>query len=261
MSLFRVLAVSFSVALLAGCGADGESTGTAAELPQSDETATGMIPYPGGQQQKSLREPEAGAAISAAGDLTPAETAAVERARQALADKLALGAHGADAQLVSVAAQQWNNGSLGCAAPGEMSTQVMVDGHKVVLIHENLRYQVHVGPGSARVCERLAGIIAAPNRSFNLSAIPRLQQQAIADLASRFKVAESDIRAERVNIAHWPDASLGCPEEGVDYAQIQVNGYQLPLRVNGTLVIYNTDGRRVVNCLDALPTKPPPAYK
>jgi len=85
-------------------------------------------------------------------DLTPAEANAVARARLTLAQNLEVTDVDA-ALLVSVTAQRWNNGSLGCARPGEMSAQVMLDGHKVVLEHEALSYQIHLGPGNARVCE------------------------------------------------------------------------------------------------------------
>ena len=190
-------------------------------------------------------------------DLSAAEVTALSRARLALAQKLGLPDVEA-ATLITISAQQWNNSSLGCAIAGEMSAQVMLDGHKVVLAREGLRYQVHVGPSSVRVCADLAGSLAVPNRSSDLASIPGLQQRAVADLAERLGLPESAIVAERVGVSLWPDGSLGCPEPGVVYPQVEVSGYQLPLRVNGTLVVYNTDGRRVVNCTDPFAQEKPP---
>lgn len=222
------MAVVFSVAtLLGGCGASSDGTTEVFSAPELIQ------------------------------DLTAAETAVISRARLALAQKLGLPDVDA-ATLITISAQQWNNSSLGCAVAGEMSAQVMLDGHQVVLAREGLRYQVHVGPSSERICEDFAGSSGVPSRSFDLGSIPGLQQQAVADLATRLGLPESAIVAERVGVSFWPDASLGCPEPGVDYPQVAVNGYQLPLRVNGTLVVYHTDGRRVVNCTDTAAREKPP---
>jgi hypothetical protein len=56
--------------------------------------------------------------------------------------------------LVSIDAVTWNDGSLGCPKPGEMYTQALVDGHRIVVAAAGttLDYRV-TGPGAFRICE------------------------------------------------------------------------------------------------------------
>ncbi len=51
-----------------------------------------------------------------------------------------------------------------------------------------------------------------------------LVAQARADLAANLLVAQSDIAVAVAESIVWPDASLGCPQLGVEYAQIQEEG-------------------------------------
>lgn len=60
----------------------------------------------------------------------------------------------AAAELVSVEAVTWNDGSLGCPKPGEVYTQALVDGFRVVveLDGEEFDYRVPLD-GEPRLCE------------------------------------------------------------------------------------------------------------
>ena len=68
-----------------------------------------------------------------------------------------LGVDPAAVVLVSIDAVTWNDGSLGCPKPGEMYTQALVDGHRIVVeaAARTLDYRV-TGPGAFRVCENAA---------------------------------------------------------------------------------------------------------
>lgn len=48
----------------------------------------------------------------------------------------------------------------------------------------------------------------------------------------------------------WPDASLGCPEEGFAYAQVETPGHKLVFELDGALypVQSNADGAHMVIC-------------
>ncbi len=47
----------------------------------------------------------------------------------------------------------------------------------------------------------------------------------------------------------WPDASLGCPEPGMMYAQVVTPGYKIHLSCGEELFTYHSDcGSRVVYC-------------
>ncbi len=45
-------------------------------------------------------------------------------------------------------------------------------------------------------------------------------QLARKTLAAELGIAESSIRVQSVAAAEWPDASLGCPRKGMQYAQV-----------------------------------------
>lgn len=82
--------------------------------------------------------------------------------------------------------------------------------------------------------------------------------------AAQHAVAEDEIAVERVEAVEWPDASLGCPEPGVMYAQVVTPGYRVELSAGGETVWVHTDaGRQVVVCgedghpvLPAIPVDP-----
>lgn len=59
---------------------------------------------------------------------------------------------GVDEAVVEVLAQEevtWCDGSLGCAEPGMMYTQALVDGSRIVLRVDGTDYEYHAGGGSA----------------------------------------------------------------------------------------------------------------
>ena len=64
---------------------------------------------------------------------------------------------------------------------------------------------------------------------------------ATADLAQRLGVTPDDVLVRSVAPVLWPDASLGCPEPDVMYAQVQTPGYVIMLEVEGKGYRYHTD--------------------
>lgn len=56
--------------------------------------------------------------------------------------------------VVSIEATTWSDGALGCPKEGELYTQALVDGHRVVVSADGrtLDYRV-TGPGAFRLCE------------------------------------------------------------------------------------------------------------
>jgi hypothetical protein len=68
-------------------------------------------------------------------------------------------------------------------------------------------------------------------------------QTARKDLAQRLKVSERSIElAGPVEEVTWPDASLGCPEPGMAYAQMLTPGFRVTLRSNNKLYQYHAGG-------------------
>jgi len=70
--------------------------------------------------------------------------------------------------------------------------------------------------------------------------------RAQADLAARQKVPLKRVKVVRVEAVDWPDASLGCPEPGLAYAQVITPGWRILLRVGAREFTYHSDQRRVI---------------
>jgi len=73
---------------------------------------------------------------------------------------------------------------------------------------------------------------------------------AVEDLAQRLSLSsEETIRLVSVEAVDWPDASLGCPQPGMMYAQVITPGFRVVLEAEGKEYAYHTDaGRFVVLC-------------
>jgi len=83
--------------------------------------------------------------------------------------------------------------------------------------------------------------------------VPPTAEQVVAlarrDLAQRLKRTEATIQVASIEAVDWSDASLGCPEPGMAYAQVITPGYRLILTVNGERHEYHTDqGQRAFYC-------------
>ena len=77
----------------------------------------------------------------------------------------------------------------------------------------------------------------------------RMIQLARESLAKQFYISEDEIRLATVKSVLWPDASLGCPEPGVIYAQVVTPGFQILFKANGKSFTYHTDEtEQVVLC-------------
>ncbi|HEY3063625.1 MAG TPA: hypothetical protein VGL99_32030 [Chloroflexota bacterium] len=74
-------------------------------------------------------------------------------------------------------------------------------------------------------------------------------EAALAAAATRLGVARADLRVDRAEAREWPDASLGCPQPGVLYAQVLTPGYLVVISAAGKQLEYHTDQRsKVVLC-------------
>jgi hypothetical protein len=68
-----------------------------------------------------------------------------------------------------------------------------------------------------------------------------LIEKATEDLAQQLSISISQIHLEDAKEVIWPDASLGCPQPGMMYAQIQTAGYLIKLETNNKIYEYHTD--------------------
>jgi hypothetical protein len=76
-------------------------------------------------------------------------------------------------------------------------------------------------------------------------AMASLVATARADLAKRRGVATDAIEVLEVRSVTWPDPSLGCPQPGMAYKQVPVDGVLIRLRVDGTIFNYHGGGGQV----------------
>ena len=66
-------------------------------------------------------------------------------------------------------------------------------------------------------------------------------KRAIADLAKRLKIDESDVTEKGVADRDFPDMSLGTPEEGEMSAQMISSGWTIKLNAGGKSYEYRAD--------------------
>jgi hypothetical protein len=62
---------------------------------------------------------------------------------------------------------------------------------------------------------------------------------AADDLAKRRSVEVDEITVVSVEEVTWPDASLGCPQKGLQSAQVLTPGIQILLELDGKSVAYH----------------------
>jgi hypothetical protein len=77
---------------------------------------------------------------------------------------------------------------------------------------------------------------------------------ARADLARKLGVDESAIEVVSVREVTWRDGSVGCPQPGMQYPQVLVNGSQIVLRHAGDEYHYHSGrGREPFYCASPQP--------
>jgi hypothetical protein len=92
---------------------------------------------------------------------------------------------------------------------------------------------------------------AAPAKPAALTAGPadsEVVSQAKSDLAKRIGVAVGEIKTRSVEEVNWPDASLGCPEPDMMYAQVVTPGQRIVLEAGDQMYEYHSGGANVVFC-------------
>lgn len=80
---------------------------------------------------------------------------------------------------------------------------------------------------------------ASPSRG-----LQGLVDQAKADLVDRLFIDPDQIEVVEVRAVVWPDGSLGCPQPGMAYIQVQREGLLIRLRVDKRLFSYHSGGGR-----------------
>ena len=100
--------------------------------------------------------------------------------------------------------------------------------------------------------ERSAPQEAATASPANETVLGETEKAARKLLADDLDADEGGFKLEISERVAWSDASLGCPQEGMGYAQIITPGYRLTFDLVGTsyAVHTNSDGSHMVICGD-----------
>jgi hypothetical protein len=69
-------------------------------------------------------------------------------------------------------------------------------------------------------------------------------EAAASDLMKRLSVTHNAVEVVSAQSVVWPDKGLGCPEPGMQYLQVPVDGFRIELRVNKQLYAYHGGGGR-----------------
>jgi hypothetical protein len=73
------------------------------------------------------------------------------------------------------------------------------------------------------------------------SGLEGLIEKAKEDLAQRLSISISQIDLVEAKEVVWPDASIGCPQPGMMYAQVQTMGFLVQLEAAEQVYSYHTD--------------------
>lgn len=262
----------------AGTGAWVESDGPPATTPS---TVAAPEPEPAAAPEPDP-EPVAGpspaeTATSTSVPAVVADEGLADRALAFLAGELGVPAN--EITPVGTEPVTWPDASLGCAKEGHAYIQVQVPGYRFTFMHDSVVHGVHSdeqGTNFVRPvrCYDPAEAVpttttAAPEPEITVpTSVPvtvddlSLTDRALAFLASSLGVPESGITFTGIEPVAWPDASLGCPQEGYAYAQVLVPGYRLTFAHGAVSHDVHSDEQgthfvRPVGCYD--PSEPEPA--
>jgi hypothetical protein len=64
---------------------------------------------------------------------------------------------------------------------------------------------------------------------------------AVAHLSDQTGTPPEEIKVVSIEAVNWPDTSLGCPQEGMMYAQVITQGYKIVLEAQGQQYEYHTN--------------------
>jgi hypothetical protein len=188
----------------------------------------------------------------------------VQLAKEDLAQRLGIARE--SIQLVSMEAEEWPDASLGCPQPGETYAQVITPGLRVRLVAQEQVYEYHTDAGQfAVLCQEEP----MPNEQISPANIePGLEvlvDRAMQDLAGRLSIPVEQIELLEAKSVVWPDASLGCPQPGMGYAQVLLEGALIQLRVGPFRYDYHSGGSQSPFLCEQFPpgtkSTEPPGYE
>ena len=104
-------------------------------------------------------------------------------------------------------------------------------------------------PGASPTASPTPSVTASPSASPSASAsgsvveLPAsIMDPILADAAQRSSVLVEQLVVVSAEAVVWPDGALGCPQPGVSYTQVQVDGYRVVIAAGETTYDYHGSG-------------------
>ncbi len=144
-------------------------------------------------------------------------------------------------------AAEWPDSGLGCPEKGMSYRPVLTPGYIVSLQIDDHTYIVHVAGTTAIMCNRAAGQ-GQQSRTARMEQASKLLNAAREELAEKLNVQPTQIKITAIEAKTWPDASLGCPQPGTQYTQIETPGLVIDLELGGSNYRYHTSLEEVMLC-------------
>jgi hypothetical protein len=171
------------------------------------------------------------------------------RALSQLADQLNTDEN--EIQVARLESAVWTSLDLGCGAtelPGAVNLEI--EGFRVVLLHEDTTYEYHTdNRSSVRLCDDGDEIAGQTNLLLETDPVAAemvgLARRRLADVLDLALIRIQVVDAAPVT---WTDSSLGCPQPGVDYPAITIEGYRIVLTAGDVEYVFHTDTTQLIQC-------------
>ncbi len=180
-------------------------------------------------------------AVAGPGPLT--REGAIAQARELVARER--GVSPSALEIEAALATQWPDAGLGCPQKDHVYAQVLSEGFRIVLRDGSASYDVRVAPGRAVLCATHTA--RAPSVD-EMRAADKVQRLARADLAERLGVPVGTVRVDYLRPVTWPDAALGCPDNGTTPEAKATPGFEVRLSHGEQSFTYHADREQVRLC-------------
>ena len=119
----------------------------------------------------------------------------------------------------------------------------------VVLPADSSLFQFLQAPGGVSGITTPSSASAAPQQTAPAS-LASIEDMASSFLAGKLGVAPAELTFVRAEPTDWADASLGCPQPDVAYAQVITPGYKLTFDRDGAAYVVHTnrDATQIISC-------------
>jgi hypothetical protein len=173
----------------------------------------------------------------------------LENAKSLLAESLGVAPDSVDPDEIAWELTTFPNSGLGCPDPEMVYAEVLTEGYAFTLSFQDQVYEIHtdLAGESAVLCLDEETAVAGPSADTVSTELPETVKTPF--VAARAVLAEAlDIPTDSLTLdsISWEETTfastaLGCPEEGMVYSAVEVDGYAFSLTHSGTEYQIHTD--------------------